>query len=101
MSSLDTVSFSLFKVLVGSDRDWFQFETLSVDGRSESCGAVACDGPRRLSSSVAARVVFGDEVPRHLVGDRRDLREQLARRLRTFRTKRRTERDRHHGTVLF
>jgi acetyl-CoA carboxylase carboxyltransferase component len=30
-----------------------------------------------------------------------DLREQLAHRLRTFRNKRRTERDRHHGTVLF
>jgi len=30
-----------------------------------------------------------------------DLREQLVRRLRTFRDKRRTERDRHHGTVLF
>jgi len=30
-----------------------------------------------------------------------DLRDQLIRRLRTFETKRRTERDRHHGTVLF
>jgi len=30
-----------------------------------------------------------------------DLREQLVARLRTLRTKRRTERDRHHGTVLF
>jgi len=30
-----------------------------------------------------------------------DLRDQLAARLRTFRGKRRTERDRHHGTVLF
>jgi acetyl-CoA carboxylase carboxyltransferase component len=29
-----------------------------------------------------------------------DLREQLLNRLRTFRTKRRTERDRYHGTVL-
>jgi acetyl-CoA carboxylase carboxyltransferase component len=30
-----------------------------------------------------------------------DLREQLLRRLRAFSDKRRTERDRHHGTVLF
>ena len=30
-----------------------------------------------------------------------DLRDQLAARLRTLRTKRRTERDRYHGTVLF
>jgi acetyl-CoA carboxylase carboxyltransferase component len=30
-----------------------------------------------------------------------DLRDQLVRRLRTFETKRRVERDRHHGTVLF
>ncbi|TYL40699.1 propionyl-CoA carboxylase [Natronococcus pandeyae] len=30
-----------------------------------------------------------------------DLREQLEARLRTLRGKRRTERDRHHGTVLF
>ncbi len=30
-----------------------------------------------------------------------DLREQLTRRLAAFETKRRTERDRHHGTVLF
>jgi len=30
-----------------------------------------------------------------------DLREQLVRRLHTFADKRRTERDRHHGTVLF
>jgi acetyl-CoA carboxylase carboxyltransferase component len=30
-----------------------------------------------------------------------DLREQLRERLRALRTKRRTERDRHHGTVLF
>jgi acetyl-CoA carboxylase carboxyltransferase component len=30
-----------------------------------------------------------------------DLRDQLVQRLRTFRDKRRTERDRHHGTVLF
>jgi len=30
-----------------------------------------------------------------------DLREQLERRLATFETKRRTERDRHHGTILF
>jgi acetyl-CoA carboxylase carboxyltransferase component len=30
-----------------------------------------------------------------------DLRDQLVRRLRAFRDKRRTERDRHHGTVLF
>jgi acetyl-CoA carboxylase carboxyltransferase component len=30
-----------------------------------------------------------------------DLRDQLVHRLRAFRDKRRTERDRHHGTVLF
>jgi acetyl-CoA carboxylase carboxyltransferase component len=30
-----------------------------------------------------------------------DLRSQLERRLRTYETKRREERDRHHGTVLF
>jgi hypothetical protein len=30
-----------------------------------------------------------------------DLREQLAGRLETLRGKRRTERDRYHGTMLF
>jgi acetyl-CoA carboxylase carboxyltransferase component len=30
-----------------------------------------------------------------------DLREQLTSRLRAFENKRRHERDRHHGTVLF
>jgi acetyl-CoA carboxylase carboxyltransferase component len=73
-----------------------QLEGMDPDEREQFVASMREEYDRRIDvRQQAAKMQVDELLPAG------DLREQLARRLATFTSKRRTDRDRHHGTVLF
>ncbi|AXR83066.1 acyl-CoA carboxylase subunit beta [Natrarchaeobaculum sulfurireducens] len=73
-----------------------QLEEMDPDSRAAFEESMRAEYDKHIDvRAQAARMQVDELLPAG------DLRDQLAARLRTVRTKRRTERDRYHGTVLF